>query len=177
MAEERYFIPANPVYDEDIRKLQDSDPADACQIFNPLFSRLIENIASIKRQADGTEAEVSSVITLDMTIPTAGWKDSPGEAGEPEGLCIDLPEENIREAMVPILAVLPSCLPVAGACGLSGAVRTLDGALRVYASRPPAQPMEAVLVLTLPAVHMGEDSVASDSDVQEMLEKVFGRRR
>ena len=52
MGEEKYTIPASPQYSEDIRKLQDTDPASASQIFNPLFARLIENIASVKRQTD-----------------------------------------------------------------------------------------------------------------------------
>lgn len=53
MAEEKYAIPTNPVYSENIRRLQDNDPASASQIFNPLIARLIENIASVKRTADG----------------------------------------------------------------------------------------------------------------------------
>lgn len=53
MAEETYAIPAEPQYSENIRKLQDSDPASASQILNPLIARLVENIASVKRQADG----------------------------------------------------------------------------------------------------------------------------
>lgn len=53
MADEMYTIPAQPQYSENIRKLQDNDPASASQIFNPLFARLIENIASVKRKADG----------------------------------------------------------------------------------------------------------------------------
>lgn len=53
MPEEMYAIPAKPQYSENIRRLQDDDPASASQIFNPLFERLIENIASVKRQADG----------------------------------------------------------------------------------------------------------------------------
>ena len=85
MAEEKYAIPASPQYSENIRKLQDTDPADACQIFNPLFSRLIENIASVKRQADGTQEAASSIQTLEVTIPAEGWRPGPGEAGEPEG--------------------------------------------------------------------------------------------
>lgn len=54
--EEKYTIPAQPQYSESIRRLQDSDPASASQTFNPLFARLIENIASVKRQADQTAA-------------------------------------------------------------------------------------------------------------------------
>lgn len=176
MAEEKYVIPANPQYSENIRKLQDSDPADACQIFNPLFSRLIENIASIKRQADGTAAAASSIVTLELAIPTGGWKACAGTDGEPEGLCADLPDKQIREDMVPFLAVLPDCLEIAGACGLNGSVQTLDGFLRVYAKRAPASPMRAVLILALPVIQVGSGSIAGDGEVNEMLDEVLNRK-
>ena len=116
--EENYAIPAEPQYREDIRKLQDSDPASASRVFNPLFARIIENIASVKRLADTTGAAASSIAGLDLTIPAAGWVPSPGEPGEPEELCVDIPAEIIQEDMIPILVVLPACLGTAGDCGL-----------------------------------------------------------
>ena len=41
MAEQNYPIPENPVYDPEIRALQDSDPASASSVFNPLLVQLI----------------------------------------------------------------------------------------------------------------------------------------
>ena len=175
MAEERYLIPANPVYDEHIRKLQDSDPADACRIFNPLFSRLIENIASVKRQADGTQEAASSIQTLEVTIPAEGWRPGPGEAGEPEGFCTDIPVAGAMAYMTPFLVLLPTALGTAGSCGFSPVTRTLDGLLRVYARRVPEQAMQAVVVLALPSVN-GGGAMAGDGEVNEMLNEVFGRR-
>ena len=52
MAEKNYPIPENPQYNTEIRQLQDSDPASATSIFNPLFQRLIENIHAIKLLID-----------------------------------------------------------------------------------------------------------------------------
>lgn len=90
MAEEKYVIPAQPQYSEDIRKLQDSDPASASQIFNPLISRLIENIASVKAQADrpvfaaGAEApEDTGVLWIDTASGTGGLKYFNGSAWVP----------------------------------------------------------------------------------------------
>lgn len=173
MAEEKYAIPASPQYSENIRKLQDTDPADACQIFNPLFSRLIENTASVKRQADETAAAASSIITLGLTVPSEGWRTVPGEPGEPPGLCVDIPVEGVQEDLTPILVILPACLGTAGACGLSSTVRTLDGLLRVYANRTPSAPMEASLILVRLSVYLSGSRIAADSELKEMLDEVF----
>lgn len=170
---EKYAIPANPQYSEDIRKLQDTDPASASRIFNPLFSRLIENIASVKRQADEAGLTASSVIGLDITVPKDGWRDSQGEDGEPDGLCADIPDEAIAEDMVPFLIILPAWLGTAGDCGMSSTAQTLDGALRVYAKRAPKAPMKAVLLLVRLSGCMGESRIAGDGEIESLLDTVF----
>lgn len=173
---ERYIIPDSPQYSEEIRKLQDTDPASASQIFNPLFARLIENIASVKRQADRTETAASSILSMELTIPAEGWKASPGETGEPGGLCVDIPAELIQEDMTPFLVILPASLETAGSCGLSSAARTLNGFLRVYGERVPEGPMAAVLLLARPSGGMGSGQVATDGEVKEMMDEVFGEK-
>lgn len=173
MAEEKYAVPANPTYSENIRKLQDTDPASASQIFNPLFSRLIENIASVKREADEVSVTASSIVKRDITVPADGWRDSPVEEGEPEGLCVDVSHEIIREDMVPFLTVLPACLNIAGGCGLSSTVRTLNGGLRVYAKRAPAAAMEASLTLVRLSGCLGDSRIAEDSEIGSMLDEVL----
>ena len=45
-----YDIPENPVYNAEIRALQDSDPASASAVLNPLVQRLIENTHAVKQQ-------------------------------------------------------------------------------------------------------------------------------
>lgn len=51
MAEEKYTIPQDPAYQvEDIRKLQDSDPASATDTFNPLIQKVLESIANVNRR-------------------------------------------------------------------------------------------------------------------------------
>lgn len=47
-----YTIPTNPVYNATIRKLEDSDPASASTIFNPLIQQLIENTHAVKKSVD-----------------------------------------------------------------------------------------------------------------------------
>lgn len=53
MADPVYILPGNPAYRTDIRKLQNSDPANAETIFNPLFQAVLENIHHLK-VAQGT---------------------------------------------------------------------------------------------------------------------------
>lgn len=52
MADEIYTIPEKPEYREQIRKLQDSDPASASRTFNPLIQRLVENAAAHQRRLE-----------------------------------------------------------------------------------------------------------------------------
>ena len=52
-----YDIPENPVYNAEIRALQDSDPASASAVLNPLVQRLIENTHAVKQQANGLDGE------------------------------------------------------------------------------------------------------------------------
>ena len=56
MAEEIYTIPEDPKYDPNIRKLQDSDPASASGVFNPLIQMIVGNIAAVKALADSKAA-------------------------------------------------------------------------------------------------------------------------
>lgn len=47
-----YDIPTNPTYNATIRKLEDTDPASASTIFNPLIQQLIENTHAVKKSVD-----------------------------------------------------------------------------------------------------------------------------
>jgi hypothetical protein len=44
---QNYPVPTNPVYNPEIRALQNSDPASATETFNPLIGRLIENTHAV----------------------------------------------------------------------------------------------------------------------------------
>lgn len=71
MAEEFYPIFLEPEYREYIRKLQDSDPASASTVFNPLFEQIIENIAAVKvtaDQANGTAAAMRGWSNFNLLI-------------------------------------------------------------------------------------------------------------
>lgn len=71
MADEYYPIPAEPQYREQIRKLQNSDPASADGTFNPLIAALIENTAAVKKQADAAKQTLEKTTTPTQNIALA----------------------------------------------------------------------------------------------------------
>ena len=73
MAENNYPIPENPVFNMDIRALQDSDPASASATFNPLIERLIENLCALKLLLDGkVSAEAMQGAMTDINNALSG---------------------------------------------------------------------------------------------------------
>ncbi len=48
MANENYIMSESPVYNEEIRKLKNSDPANAETVFNPLIQEILGNIHYLK---------------------------------------------------------------------------------------------------------------------------------
>lgn len=53
-----YTIPENPQYTTEIRKLENTDPASATAIFNPLVQAILNNIHHVKRKAEGKNAAI-----------------------------------------------------------------------------------------------------------------------
>lgn len=82
--EEKYIIPASPEYSGDIRKLQDSDPASASVVFNPLIQRLIENIHYVYLMQKAERRHVIATRVRDPARPAYGLE--PGGGGEAEVL-------------------------------------------------------------------------------------------
>lgn len=71
MTEEYYKLPDDPQYSiDDIRKLQNSDPANADTVFNPLILRILENIAAAHNGAE----EAQSTATAAQTTATAAQR-------------------------------------------------------------------------------------------------------
>lgn len=61
MADQTYPVPENPVYNPEIRALQDTDPAQATGVFNPLFEQLIENTHATKLAGDANAVRIEEV--------------------------------------------------------------------------------------------------------------------
>lgn len=94
MAEEYYKIPKDPQYRAAaIRKLQDSDPASATLVFNPLIEAMLESLAHVQahKAALGEDGKVDA-----SQLPALGGHIA--QAEEPENknlLWIDTANDNI----------------------------------------------------------------------------------
>ncbi len=97
MAEETYIIPEDPKYDPSIRKLQDSDPASASGVLNPLIQKIVGNIAAVKVLADGKAA-----LDADGKVPTGQL---PAMDYDPKGSAAKVREE-MDDRLGDIAAVL-----------------------------------------------------------------------
>lgn len=64
-----YEIEPNPSYVREIRKLENNDPASAEDTFNPLFSRIINNIEALFR---GMIPRTGGTLTGDLTMGAKG---------------------------------------------------------------------------------------------------------
>ena len=85
MADTNYPIPEQPVYNPNIRALQDSDPARASTVFNPLFERLIENTHAVKKAADAAQAAAEAAGEIAGGAIPAAQKGAPGGLAELDG--------------------------------------------------------------------------------------------
>lgn len=73
MAEQIYELPKNPVYSEAVRKLQNTDPANALTVFNPLIQAILENIHFVKlltEQKAGNDALTGALAQQTKALDT-----------------------------------------------------------------------------------------------------------
>lgn len=84
MPDETYMLPEQPVYHELIRKLQNTDEANADTVLNPLIQAILENIQYAKVVADG-KADAnhahSQYVTADNASELLGDSLSPPDIG------------------------------------------------------------------------------------------------
>jgi hypothetical protein len=126
----------------------------------------------------------SKATVIDIVIPKDGWaavgSQSAGTTEEPEdgddatgsqsgdnvesgGMYVDIPIEGVTADMYPDLAIYQADLETARLCGFSTAVRTIDGALRVYAQTEPSADMRATLKLVGASDSMPTGSTGSST--------------
>ncbi len=91
----------------------------------------------------------SSITSQDIIIPTAGWETAPTD--EFSGVCVDIPIEGLTDDMIPIISVLPN--QAGQNCGFSPAPRVMNGKLRIYAQKTPAQPVTASAAFLSPSAN------------------------
>ena len=63
MAEQYYTVPNDPKYNENIRRIQNSDPVNADEIINPVIAALMENTAAVKKTANAAQSAAAAAQT------------------------------------------------------------------------------------------------------------------
>lgn len=153
MADTNYPIPEQPVYNPNIRALQDSDPARASTIFNPLFERLIENTHAVKKAAEAAQA------AAEEAGESAGNAISNDQIGVPGGVASLGKDGKVPKEQLPTLDYIPTTEK-----GQAGGVATLgeDGKLvqDVDGGTWDTEPVEAHNGAA-PAAHTGVAASAS----------------
>ncbi len=136
----------------------------------------VDNVsAAIDPESIVTRAVVEQLIAdatavFEITIPKEGWNDGIGNVGgEPDmegnyGLWLDIPLNGVTETMQPFLSIHPAHLETAKGCELSTTIRTVDGAVRLYAKSLPVSEMTATLTLLCTTSGRVGGSVSSGSD-------------
>lgn len=95
----------------------------------------------------------------DITIPAAGWIQSPGsDEAAALGYTIDLAVEGVTEAVYPSVAVHKAALEAANTAGLCPAVQALAGVLRFWAQTPPKTNLSATAILMTPGNMVGSSA-------------------
>ena len=95
-----YTIPTNPVYNATIRKLEDSDPASASTIFNPLIQQLIENTHAVKKSVDELKMFVlaisfsASMKGMPFTVTGTGMTTYNGTVPDSLAAAVAVPSAN-----------------------------------------------------------------------------------
>ena len=88
-----------------------------------------------------------ATVKREITIPTTGWDVGAEESAE-GAMYLDIPQDDVTAEMTPNISILPAHTATAKECGMSTAVRTLDGAVRLYTEKAPKAEIAAVLTLS-----------------------------
>lgn len=88
-----------------------------------------------------------ATVKREITIPTTGWDVGAEESAE-GAMYLDIPQDDVTAEMTPNINILPAYTATAKECGMSTAVRTLDGAVRLYTEKAPKAEIAAVLILS-----------------------------
>ena len=98
MPDETYTLPEQPVYHELIRKLQNTDEANADTILNPLIQAILENIqyalAEADSKADADHAH-SQYVTANNASKLLGDSLSPSDIGAAAASTVDTLQQSL----------------------------------------------------------------------------------
>ena len=94
------------------------------------------------------------------------------------GVCANVEQKDVTDEMIPIVSIFRECMSVARNCGMSTTAETVNGGVKFYAEKTPEQDISASLLLLRASGGSGTyiNNMASDEEVQEMLNEVFGSK-
>lgn len=118
-----------------------------------------------------------SMVQRDIVIPTTAWTEEIAEGGG-GGVCANVVQKDVTGEMIPIVSIFRECMSIARNCGMSTTVETVSGGVKFYAEKVPEQDISASLLLLRASGGSGTyiNNMASDEEVQEMLNEVFGSK-
>jgi len=118
-----------------------------------------------------------SMVQRDIVIPTTAWTEEIAEGGG-GGVYANVVQKDVTDEMIPIVSIFRECMSIARNCGMSTTVETVNGGVKFYAEKTPEQDISASLLLLRASGGSGTyiNNMASDEEVQEMLNEVFGSK-
>lgn len=119
----------------------------------------------------------NSTIQRDIMIPATAWMEEIAEGGG-GGVCANVEQKDVTDEMIPIVSIFRECMSIARNCGMSTTAETVSGGVKFYAEKAPEQDIRASLLLLRASGGSGTyiNNMASDEEVQEMLNEVFGSK-
>lgn len=119
----------------------------------------------------------NSTIQRDIMIPATAWMEEIAEGGG-GGVCANVEQKDVTDEMIPIVSIFRECMSIARNCGMSTTAETVNGGVKFYAEKAPEQDIGASLLLLRASGGSGTyiNNMASDEEVQEMLNEVFGSK-
>ena len=138
-----YEIPDNPEYSTEIRKLENSDPASAEKVFNPLFQTLINNTHYLhKNKADKDMSNVNEEAFIKlMSTFNCGVFYVEATAGNATNLVINKPEIELKKGLT--LAVKTG--PFNFGAGVDKATITFNGTVKDVVSLSGGRKLRAAI--------------------------------
>ena len=103
---------------------------------------LNENFRALDRAAGKLASGLGVVKTAPLVIPADGWT----ETGEQDlKYTAEVPQKDAKATHIPIVSLHRDSLAVAEAAGMCSSAETVDGAVRFWARKVPAENLEATL--------------------------------
>ncbi len=134
-----------------------------------------KDLEKLKKWVEKKIAE--STIQRDIVIPVTAWTEEIAEGGG-GGVCANVVQKDVTDEMIPIVSIFRECMSIARNCGMSTTAETVNGGVKFYAEEAPEQDIRASLLLLRASGGSGTyiNNMASDEEVQEMLNEVFGNK-